>query len=263
MRSGLARPDVRYQPDVEQGWSALAGNILGHDTLTPKNIPFRMAVLQHYGLKTHYVDVTADFRVAAWFASNESETRKTVYGGTPFRYFNEIGYESRGEGIGYVLVLVLKDIEELKARLCVFDISTLGPFLRPQRQHAWLLRDRKPLLPDPNDFWSATIALDCSKFQTHLSTRHLFPPPREDVGYKVLLDLPCVEIPSAWLTAPPKEKRSKPERKKRDFEIDFGIRALLIPLYAYSDEANEHKTDEYNHKWNDVTLTEPKPCKCG
>jgi hypothetical protein len=37
------------------------------------------------------------------------------------------------------------------------------------------------------------------------------------------------------------------------------MRALRVPEYDYPEEEGENKIDEYNHKWNDQTLTEPKP----
>jgi hypothetical protein len=89
LRSGLSRPNARYQPDVEQGLSAVAGSILGHDSVTAGNVPFRKAVLQHYGYKTHYVDVTADLNVALWFASHKFEPRTVFYGGRPSGKLNK------------------------------------------------------------------------------------------------------------------------------------------------------------------------------
>jgi FRG domain len=182
VRSRLSRPDVRYEPDVEQGLSAIAGNILGSDIITPRNIHFRKAVLQHYGYKTHYVDVTSDPVVAAWFSTSRFESHPLLYGGALTRRIEQVCYVTRTEGIGFVLVLAVPNAEALKARRRLFDISTLKPFLRPGRQKAWLLYDRKPLLPDPNEFWVATISVDCSKFKSELSSNYLFPLPTEDVG---------------------------------------------------------------------------------
>jgi len=252
LRSRLSRPDVRFEPDVDRGLSAIAGSILGHDAVTPRNIPFRKAVLQHYGYKTHYIDVTSDPVVAAWFASNQFEPRPILYGGALIRRIEQIRYTRRTDGIGFVLVLAISNAEELKTSRRLFDISTLDPFLRPTRQKAWLLYDRKPLLPDPNDFWDATISIDCSKFIADLTSNYLFPLPNEDVGYRALLNIPFVEVPGALLRDEPEP--NPPRGRISDF--DLGMRALPVPEYVHSETG-----DEYDHKWSDSALTEPGPMK--
>src|SRR5664280_515945 len=249
IRSGLARGDVRLQPDVEQGWSALAGKILGHKSPTSGNVPFRKAVLQHYGVKTHYVDLTSDPEIAAWFACNKLKSQPTMYAGSPIRKIDRLRYTRRQDGLGYVLVLSFPEPQTLTAGRRLFDISTLEPVLRPRRQKAWLAYDRRPFLPDPNDFWVATVAIDCSRFVSNLSSDFLFPLPGEDAGYGILLDTPFVEFPDAWLSRDEGE-----EVKKTKHHFRFGLRALTIPEYVHSEG-----TDEYNHKWNDQTLTETEP----
>lgn len=262
VRSGLSRPDVRYEPDVEQGLSALAGIILGQQKVTPANVPFRKAVLQHYGYKSHYVDLTADPNIAAWFSANRFEPRPLVYGGCPFRHIDQVRYEERTDGLGFVLVLAFPKVEALISGRSLFDISDLQPFLRPRRQKAWLLRDRPPLLPDPNGFWVATIRIDCGKFRSSFSSEYLFPLPNEDQGFKSLLNTPFVEIPGGWLNALREarrnreqgEEKNEPKSELDDNRIDFGMRAMPIPEYVHSEGK-----DEYDHKWNDSTLTEPRP----
>jgi hypothetical protein len=250
MRSGLSRPDITFHPDVDQGLSAIAGDILGHDSLTPKNVPFRKAVLQHYGYKTHYVDVTSDPAVAAWFATNRFQQRKAFYIGSPMRFIEQIQYVKRSNGEGYILLLALPSPETLQANQRLFDISKLNPFLRPDRQKAWLLLDRRPLVPDPNEFWVATIRLDCAKFPSTLSSKYLFPLPTEDQGYRALLAIPFVEVPDMWLSNGG-HGRKKPRPQSRG---SVGLRALPIPEHVHPDSKVG-----YDHKWNDMTLTEPFP----
>ncbi len=249
LRSGLARPDTWYQPEVEQGMSAIVGKILGHESTTIQNIPFRRAVLQHYGVPTHYIDLTSNVTIAAWFATNSLDRNKSrmVYGGTPLRLLDRWVYEQSIEGLAYVLILSLPNYDELLSSRVLFDISTLEPFLRPSRQKAWLIMHRPPLLPDPNDFWAATITIDCSKFNSELKSAYLFPLPSEDAGYELLLQIPFVEVPGEWL------QRNEPPDAKSD-GITFGMRALSVPECIHNSSI-----DEYNHKWKDVTLTEPKP----
>lgn len=250
VRSGLSRPDVRYEPDVDRGLSAVAGDILGHESISAGNLPLRKAILQHYGYKTHYVDLTADPDIAAWFASNKFVPRPIIYGGSPIRKIEQVRYVRREEGVGFVIVLAFPNAEELRTKRRLFDISTLDPFLRPSRQKAWLLYDRKPLLPDPNKFWVATISIDCSKFASPFSSNYLFPLPSDDVGFKALLNIPFVEVPAVWLEEP----REGEPRRAGSPGFDLGMRALPVPEHVHSEDK-----DEYNHKWNDTTLTEPKP----
>jgi len=245
--SGLNRPDARYQPDVEQGLSAIAGQILGHDSATIRNVPFRRAVLQHYGVRTHYVDITADAEIAAWFATNRSHPRTAIWAGAPLRRLEQTEYVTREEGLGYIVVLAIPDADALKTARVLFDISTLDPFLRPQRQKAWLIAQRPPLQPDPNEFWAATIKVDCSQYVSKLSSAYLFPLPDQDEGFKTLLNIPFVELPNEWISQAKEEKAPK-------FDITFGIRALPVAEYVHCREK-----DEYNHKWSDMTLTEAKP----
>jgi hypothetical protein len=139
--------------------------------------------------------------------------------------------------------------DALQVNRRLFELSDLKPFLRPQRQKAWLFYDRNPLLPDPNDFWVATIQLDCERLEPKFSSEYLFPPPAEDDGYERLLrSIPFVQIP-----APPNEadgERRHPE------DYSFGVRALRVPDYVHS-----VGRDEYDHKWKDETLTEARPMR--
>jgi hypothetical protein len=248
VRAGLSRPKARYQPDVEQGLSAIIGQILGQESLTLRNVPFRRAVLQHYSLQTHYIDLTSDVSIAAWFATNTLSPRKVLYAGDPVRSLEQSSYGRRAHGLGYILIFAIPNADELIATQRLFDISELDPFLRPARQRAWLISDRPPLLPDPNDFWVATVAIDCARFESALSSNYLFPPPREDRGYDSLLNIPFVEVPDGWVQG---DKKPRPPRMP---DLNIGIRAFPIPEYV-----SPSSKDEFNHKWSDQTLTEAKP----
>lgn len=246
IRSGLARSDVRLQPDVEQGWRVLAGLILGDEGESFSSTPFRKAVLQHYGLPTHYIDVTSDIEVAAWFASNKYESRNMVWGGNPPRRIKQASYMKREQGIGFIIVMAIP--KHLQQSDRIIDLSHLKPFVRPQRQKAWLIYDRQPLLPDPNDFWVATIRVDCQFMSLPFTTEYLFPPPLEDPGYARLLNFPFLQVPSFLLCK--NEERDKEIQNPSD--IQLAMRAIDVPDYV-----NTYGDKHYNHKWNDITLFEP------
>jgi len=103
VRSGLSRPNSRYQPDVEQGLGAIIGGILGHEPVTIRNVPFRRAVLQHYSVQTHYIDLTSDIGVAAWFATSQLLPHRVIYAGEPLRTLDQSSYKRRTDGLGYIL----------------------------------------------------------------------------------------------------------------------------------------------------------------
>jgi hypothetical protein len=84
-------------------------------------------------------------------------------------------------------------------------------------------------------------------FVSGLSSEHLFPLPKEDEGFSSLLDIPFVELPNEWIG---KSETDKP----RKFDITYGLRALPVTEYVHA-----LNKDEYDHKWNDTTLTEAKP----
>jgi hypothetical protein len=146
-------------------------------------------------------------------------------------------YKRSTEGLGYVLILSLPKTDELLANRVLFDISTLETFVRPSRQQAWLIMHRPPLLPDPNDFWAATITIDCSKFNSEFDSAHLFPLPSEDAGYEALLSIPFVEVPGEWL------QRNEPPPDAKRHSITFGMRALPVPECVHNPSI-----DEYDHK---------------
>lgn len=51
-----------------------------------------MALLQHYGLATHFVDLTSDPRIAAWFALNEYSDSQPFYIGSSMRMFRSASF---------------------------------------------------------------------------------------------------------------------------------------------------------------------------
>jgi len=130
VRSGLSRPKARYQPDVEQGLGAIIGGILGHESVTIRNVPFRRAVLQHYSVQTHYIDLTSDTGVAAWFATSKLQPRRVIYAGAPLRTLDQSSYERRTDGLGYILIFAIPNADELIATQRLFDISNLACIIR-------------------------------------------------------------------------------------------------------------------------------------
>jgi FRG domain len=263
IRSGLSRPHVELHEEVERGWSVITGIVLGDEGASHRSQPFRRALMQHYGLPTNYIDLSASIEVAAWFAKNERKVHSQVWGGEPPRLDEIVQYAGRDEGLGYIVVLAIPEDRGLKGSDRLFDLTRIDGLLRPNRQSAWLILDHQPLLPDPNDFWVDTIEIDCSTFEPPLSTKFLFPPPAEDPAYKILLGFPYVEAPWPYLhnsesieakALRPLKEYAK-ERGFPDAALRIARRAIAVPEYY---DGGEPYLD---HKWADETLYEPPPMR--
>jgi hypothetical protein len=247
VRSTLSRTGAVYHPDLERGLGTFAATVFGTRSSPIEDYLLRNAVLQHYGLGTHYIDLTEDPAVAAWFAAHRAIPKPLIFGGVWFRRLEQIRYERSPAAEGYVLVFAIPSPETLRANRKLFKLSGLSPFLRPKRQEAWMFYDRPPLLPDPNDFWAATILVDTNRIDCGLQCERLFPTPDQDVGYRqLILRTPFAELPS----------RLSDSHDAHRYQIRFAMPLLRIPEYVASDALDSH-----NHKWSDIVLAEARPMR--
>ena len=107
--------------------------------------------------------------------------------------------------------------------------------------------DRPPLLPDPNDFWVATISVDTNRINCGLDCEHLFPTPDQDDGYRQLvLRTPFAELPTRLSDSPDAPRHQLP----------FAMPVLRIPEYVVAGAMDSH-----NHKWSDIVLAEARPMR--
>lgn len=161
------------------------------------------ALLQHYGLKTTWIDVVDNIWVALWFACH------TVRAFGPFGEY--LHFERRiprqdSTGKSYVL-LVAADAAPIdrirpgfysgkKTELIDLRIAAPSVFVRPHAQHGLLMRKRGDKVQRPADYGSQVrgiLEIDLSNAlewlgnSTALSTHSLFPPPSYDNGYGNLL----------------------------------------------------------------------------
>ena len=160
-------------------------------------------LLQHYGLKTTWLDLVDNIWVALWFAVNRSFSVG--------KYNEFLHFEERTplfpEEYGYILLIrvdenkraaprkgmiVGKDTETIDLRVAVPSI-----FLRPHAQHGLLFRRRGNDSTRALDYISTVegiIRFDLKKGLDWLgrgsmhSVRSLFPPPHFDHGYRILLN---------------------------------------------------------------------------
>ena len=238
VRSGRGRPNYILSPLVESGWAAFAKKLLRLDNSKPG---LEQAIMQHYGYETFFVDFSDDPIVAAWFASHDYTSERKIYIGNQFRILNLAKYSRVSEGLGYFMVFAITEIEEMKARGRLIDLSMLDPsFVRPIRQSGWLLLDRPPTLPVPDDFLVETFELDLNNLDFSLE-RSLFPLEGDDPAYARMREFPYVQFDTYSPT-----KKNKEERR-----TTCAISILNLPEYEVGS----------NHKWNDVTLFEPLPMR--
>jgi hypothetical protein len=254
IRSGRARPNVKVQKDVEAGWRSLAMRMLNLSG-DRNSYGYARAILQHYGMATHFVDLTEDIEVAAWFATRKYSSKIMLYGGSTMRQYEHVLYEPSVEEDGCILVLAVAEAEKLCESGRLFDLSTLPvECARPHRQKGWLMLDRPPTEPTPNSFWVATIKVDAKAWTTRFKTTDLFPSPADDPAFGVLLSLPFVQVPAAYFSSneDPEKPKSSDELRREMESFCFSQRALSIPEYG-----NEIHDESIDHKWGDFTIYEP------
>ncbi|MEP0323236.1 FRG domain-containing protein [Bauldia litoralis] len=168
----------------------------------------REPLLQHYGVKTSWLDLVDNIWVALWFAIH-----RAYMSGREGQYMHFDARTSAADGeFAYVLLVRTEDSRKEKVRRgitkgsCteVIDLRIAAPsvFLRPHAQHGLLFRARGTEGGREIDY-AHTIAgiirfpLDAGKAWLGVGAMHdvrsLFPPPFYDSGYGVLLDVKLTE----------------------------------------------------------------------
>lgn len=163
------------------------------------------ALLQHYGLKTTWIDLVDNIWVALWFACHNA---KSVGPCGEYIHFERRIPRTDPTGKAYVL-LVAADAVAPDKRLPGFyagvtteliDLRVAAPsvFVRPHAQHGLLMRKKGNTVQRPTDYSSQVRgileidladALEWLGNSTALSTHSLFPPPTYDNGYGNLLSV--------------------------------------------------------------------------
>lgn len=163
----------------------------------------REALLQHYGLRTRWLDCVENVWVALWFACHEG-----VAFGKQRQYLH---YEKRqqkrtSDSFAYVLLVSSASQQDPKAIAGCFrdmdsatiDLRTAVPshFVRPHAQHGVVVRAHHESGQCPLDFFdmvSGVIRVELRDALSWLGTgdlltsHSLFPPPAYDFGYQEIL----------------------------------------------------------------------------
>jgi hypothetical protein len=175
-----------------------------------EQIPFdaREPLLQHYGLRTTWIDLVDNVWVALWFACYNALAIKR----TPrYLHFEQRSPDYDPDPYSYILVIRVDNttaspsepglLRGLSTEFVDLRIACPSIFLRPHAQHGVLFRMRgagpgptRPADYSPQvcgririDLRDALAWLGTGKM---LGSHALFPPPFYDGGYEILLNCP-------------------------------------------------------------------------
>jgi hypothetical protein len=165
---------------------------------------FYEPLLQHYGLKTTWIDLVDNIWVALWFACNNA----LVGTMTPKYLHFELRDPYKESKPSYVYILMIGTdkkqtsipgfFRESRTELVDLRVGCPSIFVRPHAQHGVLFRQRGDAVRRPPDYKSALRGIIRADLQEALNwlgdgvllnTHALMPPPYYDDGYRILLDL--------------------------------------------------------------------------
>lgn len=152
-------------------------------------------LLQHYGIKTPYLDLIDNVWIALWFALHQ--TKCEVINSHEYIYFFTSTFE-----YSYIL-LIATDALSLSDKSGVYvgknttliDLRKALPsyFLRPHAQHAYMIHKNEPYPKDYSDLIvgiakiPTKLGLQWLGKNEFLTVSSLFPAAYFDSGYKILL----------------------------------------------------------------------------
>lgn len=152
-------------------------------------------LLQHYGVKTTYLDLVDNIWVALWFALYQAKSESINS--------HEYIYYSRNTNPYSYILLVATDAINISEKSGVYEGKTTrlvdlrkalpSYFLRPHAQHAYMLKKKGTAVSDYSD-----LIIGIAKIPTELGFKwigtsefltvsSLFPAAYFDSGYKILL----------------------------------------------------------------------------
>jgi len=191
----------KMKMDRDMALNTYLGVLRSGTALQPVADQVREPLLQHYGIKTQWLDLVDNVWIALWFACHNA-----VATGDREEYLH---FERQIPGTWahpvYVLFLRSDGINRTSqpglwegddTELIDLRIAAPSTFLRPHAQHAVLLRRRKGLdhtRVDYSDFVVGIVrvelehALSWLGSGSLLTTHGLFPPAHYDFGYRDLL----------------------------------------------------------------------------
>ena len=168
--------------------------------------PFREPLLQHYGIKTTWLDVVDNIWIALWFACHKASTTGRV---NEFLHFEkrQPREEAKEESFAYIFLMESAYFNSVDGepghyrdeRSATVDLRCAAPsqFVRPHAQHGLLIQRLSHKGKAVHDFSDMVIgcirvdlesALEWLGNAATLSTHALFPPAYYDYGFRELLE---------------------------------------------------------------------------
>ena len=168
---------------------------------------FHEALLQHYGIRTTWLDVVDNIWIALWFACHNANS---VWGPPHYLHFEKRNPEYHSPiGPQYAYILLIESAyftplpghsghyQDNSSETIDLRVAVPSQYLRPHAQHGILVRRLSTTGKPANDFRplhigtirvSLSAALDWLGSATTLTTHSLFPPVYYDSGYRELLE---------------------------------------------------------------------------
>lgn len=152
-------------------------------------------LVQHYGIRTPYIDLVDNVWVALWFALHSSTVK--LINSHEYVYY----YENSNE-YAYIVLLYSDALEETNRKgvykgkqTTLVDLRKALPsyFLRPHAQHAYMLRKNENSPTDYSDLIVGVakiptkLGLQWIGSNEFLTVRSLFPAAYFDSGYSIML----------------------------------------------------------------------------
>lgn len=152
-------------------------------------------LLQHYGIKTPYIDLVDNVWVALWFSLHQAKAETINSHEHIYYYPNENEYS-------YIFLIATDALKHTEDKGIYVGESTIladlrnslpSYFLRPHAQHAYMLRKKDRLCNDYSDLIvgiariPTKLGFEWMGNSEFLTVRSLFPAAYFDSGYKLLL----------------------------------------------------------------------------
>jgi hypothetical protein len=162
---------------------------------------FSQALLQHYGWRSFYVDLTSHFPVAAWFASHTFNAESVlVYSEDCLHDTMLLGhrkaYYSSADREGHIYVLRESALTERQIGIFDLEITRPGDFsARYSRQHAFLIGPLTDGYVPPDLVYAhlvcpSSVLAQAAALSGFDKTEDLFPSREEDAILRAFLSIP-------------------------------------------------------------------------
>lgn len=162
-------------------------------------------LLQHYGIKTHFIDVVDNHWIALWFGLYEAVRLQSLNSYIHYVKRNADKDKNNEDLFQYIILIAsnnnITNLSKLnaKSKTVAIDLRANLPstFLRPHAQHGFVIRKLKCDEVDGYDMSKYVvgiikISIKCVEELlgdgTLLTTNNLFPSPAYDLGYDLLLE---------------------------------------------------------------------------